>query len=382
MPSTSGTVSTHFFTNQKLIDHACRRAGLMPQDLGGEDLAVCLDLLFTLTSEWANVGFQLWTKQFNLLGVTIGSPDVYTPLGTVEVLHSYWRIFQPYRGACTLLPAATADATLFGGAACDDVVITGVNPGVQVLNSSPTEFDTVGVLLGGTDDLTTALELWGSQDGATYTLLQTLPSATYQPGKWTYFDLDPTLQVLGLQLIYNTAGQSATITLNQVQFALSQGQDIENGPLNIDDYYNQPNKQYRSSRPNSVYQDRQLLRPVLKIWPTPDNDAFYNGTISCLSRRHIQDPGKLTDIMEVPQRWYEALIWRLASRAIHEVKLPEPTANQGQGPAQIYAAKLQDRQQRIQTCETMAARSENFAWSEERVRAPIRMYPIMSCYTR
>lgn len=380
MPSTSGTVSTYLFNNNKLIDHALRRCGINPQKVSAEDLEVCLDLLFTLASEWGAVGFQLWTRRYDLLSMTIGSPDVATPPGTIEVLSNYWRIFQPYRGACALLPGATTgNSSLFSGQASVDVVLTGINPGVQVLYSSPTEVDTVGVILGGSTNLTAALELWGTQDGSTYTLLQTLPAATYQPGKWVYFDLNPSLTVLGLQLIQNTAGQVATLTLNQVQFALAQGQDIMNGPLNIDDYYNLPDKQMQSDRPNSSYQDRQVQGPVLKIWPVPNSAAFYSGTISCLSRRHIMDPGELTDIMEVPQRWYEALIWRLAAKAVHEIGEPPPTANQGQPP---NPNKFQEWQARVQNCENNATKAEAIAWAEERVKAPIRMYPSVGCYTK
>lgn len=378
MPSapTSGTVSTYPFTNAKIIDHACRRAGLVPQKLGSEDLEVCLDLLFTLSSEWASAGFPLWTREFGLLACQIGSPDVPLPQGAVEVLHSYWRILNPYRGACTLSGGA-GNTTLFGGQPNADVTITAISPSVSVNYTTPTEVDTVGILLGGSAPLTTALQLNISIDGTNWTPFQTLPSTTYMPGVWSYFDLDPTITTQYLQIVYVTSPLSATWTLNQLQFAVANGQDIENGPLNIDDYYNLPNKQFRSDRPNSVYQDRQVQGPVLKIWPTLNTEGFYNGTISCLWRRYIQDPGTLTQVMELPQRWYEAIVWRLASRAVREIPNPElKTAD-----AQTKTAIMQDRLQRVTDCDTQAARSEALVWSEERVRAPIRLLPSIRPYS-
>lgn len=377
-PQSSGTVATYTFTNEKLINHACRRAGIVPQQLGAEDLEVCLDLLFTLCGELVNAGFPLWTRQFGLLGCQIGSPNVPTPPGTVEILHAYWRIFNPYRGACTL-SSGGGNTTLFGGQPNADVVIAGPSPAVTVNFTSVTEIDTVGVLLGGSSPITAALQLNVSIDGVNFTPFQTLPSATYTPGQWTYFDLNPTVQTQWLQIVYPTPlTPPSSLTLNQLNFALANGQDIENGPLNIDDYYNLPDKLFRSGRPNSTYQDRQVQGPVLFIWPTLNIEGFYNGTVSCLSRRQIQDPGTLTNIMEVPQRWYEALVWRLASRVIHEI--PNPALKTAD--AQTKAALMQDRLQRIPICDTQAARSEALVWSEERVKAPIRLLPSISPYTK
>ena len=375
-PVSSGTVSTYNFTNRKIIDHACRRAGIVPQRLSAEDLEVCLDLLFTLTSEWANAGFPLWTRQFGLLGCQIGSPNVQTPPGTVEVLHSYWRIFNPYRGPATLSTGA-GDILLFGGQPNADVNIPGPNPAVSVNFTSITETDTIGVLSGVAVPFTAALQINVSVDGVTWVPFQTLPSATYTLGQWTYFDLNPTVQTQYLQIV--NPGPGAWV-VNQLNFALANGQDIENGPLNIDDYYNLPNKMFRSDRPNSTYQDRQVAGPVLFIWPTLNTEGFYNGTVSCLSRRYIQDPGTLTNIMELPQRWFEAIVWRLASRVIDEI--PQPSdPNSANNP---YGAMvpLQTMQARTTRCETMAARSEALVWSEERVRAPIRLMPSITPYTR
>lgn len=376
MATTSGTVATYPYTNRKLIDHAIRRATMVPEGLSAEDLEVCLDTMFTISTEWANAGFPLWTRQFRLLGCTIGSPDVVTPVGTVEVLNNFWRILNPYRGPC-ILSTGAGDNTLFGGQPNADVVLPGPNPSVTVNFTSITEIDTVGVLMGGAVTLSNvALQLSASIDGVTFTPIQTLPVATYAPGQWTYFDLNPTLQVQFLRITYVTPTDSWT--LNQVQFALANGQDIMNGPLNIDDYYNLPNKQFRSGRPNSSYQDRKVQSPVLKIWPVINVEGFYNGTISCLLRRYIQDPGRLTDIMELPIRWYEAIEWRLASRIIYEIEDPRMKTADAATKQMLMQAKTA----RMSVCEQQAQRSEGLVWGEERVRAPIRLYPNVAPYTR
>lgn len=375
MPQTSGNVSTYFFTNAHIIQHAGRRALLKPELLSGEDLQVGLDLLYTITSQWAGVGFPLWTRVFSLLGVQIGSPDVTCPPGTVECLDSYWRILQPYRGSCTV--NAAPNTTLFGGQANADVVAAGPQASVTVNFGSATEIDTVGVLLGGSSSNTAALQLYVSTDGITFpvTPTQTLPSATYQRGQWTYFDLNPTLTPYALKIVNPGAG---AWTLNQLQFALANGQDILNGPLNIDDYYNLPNKLFRSDRPNSMFQDRQVNGPVLKIWPVPNDGAFYNGTISALTRRYIQDPGSLTNILEVPQYWYETIIDRLATKMILEI----PNPGMATVDAATRAAMLQEKQARIPILEASASKGEAIAWSENRNRAPIRLAPSIAPYTR
>jgi hypothetical protein len=372
--TTSGTVSTYRFTNQKIIDHAMRRAGLQPERMSGEQQGIAQDLLFTQTSEWINAGFPLWTREFILLGPVIGSPDVPCPVGTVDVFHTYWRILQPYRGNATTTGAANA-STLFGGQPNQDVTIAGPNPGVEVAFGGPTEVDTVGVLLGGGSPITAALQMRTSDDGVTFTVAQTLPSATYQPGIWTYFDLNPFLMSPYVNIVL--PGSNGW-TLNQLQFGLANGQDIEIGPLNIDDYYNLPNKQFSSNQANSSYVDRKLTAPVIKIWPTANSTGFYNGAVSALVRRYIQDPGSLSQSLEVPQRWLEATIWRLAQKLFYEIP---PTSDQVSASQQSPYAVLA-RQQLIEKIETNAAKAEALAWSEERTRAPIRWAPNIRAYTK
>ena len=362
--ATSGTVSGYTFNLGKVVDHAFRRMGMLPESVGSEALEVAKDLVFSLTSEWINAGFPLWTRKYYLLNTPIGSADVPLPIGTVDVRQAYWRIFNPYRGNATTSAGADA-STLFSGTPGDDVTISGPLAGVIVDFGTETELDTVGVLLGGSSSLTAALRVQVSDDGVTWTTSQTLDSTTYVVGEWSYFDLNPSLSSQFVQIVLPTG----TWVLQQLNFGLANGQDIPAGPLNIDDYYNLPNKMFRSNQPNSYYLDRQLVEPVLKMWPALNVEGFYRGTTTALCRRYIQDPGALTDDVEVPQRWLEALIWRLASLLIFEV--PPPT------PQQDAAW-----QARVALLDSRASKSELLAWSEERVRAPIRWSPNLSVYTR
>ena len=378
--TTSGNVAPITFDVQRIIEHGMRRAGFSPERISGEGMLVARNLLYSLTSELCNAGMPLWTQEFGLLGIQIGSPDVPTPVGTLEILHCYWRILNPYRGPDTL-SGGGGDLLLFGGQPNTDVVVPGPsNPYVLVNFTSQTEVDTIGVLLGGSASITTALAVYGSNDGINYSLVQTLPSATYVPMQWTYFDLDPSISFQYVRLQYNNNNAGNWI-LNQLNFGLANGQDIEAGPLSIDDYYNLPNKLFRDDRSVSAYQVRGLNTPSLKLWPTPSTGAFYNGTISALMRRYIEDPGAFNDVLEVPQRWLEAIIWRLASRLVDEIIPDMMTGTNNSNPYASISAQ-QQLQARITRCETMAARSEQLAWGEERNRGPIRIFPNIGVYTK
>lgn len=375
MASTTGTVSQHPYSNRKILDRAFGRAGYVPQKISGEGIAISLDLLYTMLQEWVAAGFPLWTKRYNLLGIRTGSPQVPTPAGTNDIFHAYWRILQPYRGPA-ILPGGGTDMLLFGGQPSSDVVVAGANPSVTVNFTSQTEVNTIGVLLGSVAAITAALNVQTSTDGITFTTVQTLPSATYAPLAWTYFDLDPSITTQYLRLQYVTGG---SWTLNQLNFGLANGQDIELGPLSLDDYYNLPNKKFQSNQPNSVYIDRQNPVPILQIWPTPSLNAFYNGTVTTVLRQYIQDPGSMTQIVDAPVRWLEAIQWRLAHKII--TGIPEEQLL-GQPGEALTPLKMQARQARIELCDKEATKAEAIIWGEERTRGPISLYPILSCYTK
>ena len=397
--STSGSVAGYSFTQRKIIDHGMRRAGYPAEAISAEWIEIAQDLLFLQLSEYVNAGRPLWTQTFGLLGTALNSPDVPCASGTVDVLHAYWRTLNPWRGGAVCGSAPLTDtggnilfdtggnqmfgtgggggsltdcSILFGGQPNADVVISGPGPFVQVGFGQATEVDTVGVLMGAGQPMTAALVINISQDGVNFVQFQTLPSATYLPGRWTYFDLDPYLFAPYVQIVAPVAG---SWTVNQMNLGLANGQDIEIGPLNLDDYYNLPNKQFSGDRANSAWVQRNIDVPTLKIWPVPDQQAFYGGTVSALTRRYIQDPGSMTNNLEVPARWYEGIVARLGLRLMDT--LPDPD-----GAAAASYFTLMAKQQRRTNLEAAASKAEALMWAEEKSWGPVRWAPNISCYTR
>lgn len=390
--TTSGTVLATRYTQRKILDHAFRKAGYEPEKVTSELLEVAQDLLFVQLAEYISVGYPLWTRQLLLLPINIGSRVVQMPYGTVDAMHVYWRQLRPWRGPAVASTGNSA-AQLFGGQPSPDLSIVGPNAGVIVSFGGTTEIDTIGVLpgkttgylldgfgnpildgsfnpiLGSPSSYSAALEVVTSQDGLTYTNVQTLPMTTFKAGVWSYFDLEPTISAPFVRLVLPGAD---AWTLNQVQFGLANSSQNEMSKQNADDFFDLPNDAYQGGRPNTAFVDRKMDQPSIRIWPTPNTQAYYSGTVVVLARRYIQDPGALTNSLEIPARWIEGVTSRLGVRLMDE--LPEPM-----GLDQIG---MLSRQQRRANNETAATKGEAIMWSEERSGGPYRIAPNISGYTK
>jgi hypothetical protein len=77
--------------------------------------------------------------------------------------------------------------------------------------------------------------------------------------------------------------------------------------------------------------------------------------------RHIMDVGTLPQIIEVPQRWINAVIDKLAAA----VAIETPEVNPQLVPVLVQRG----------------AESEMKAWSRESDRSPSRFSPSLDCYT-
>ena len=73
----------------------------------------------------------------------------------------------------------------------------------------------------------------------------------------------------------------------------------------------------------------------------------YNGTIAVVRRRYIQDVGAFSNLLEIPQRWNEAVIWKLASRLVDEINEEMSGSADAGMSANIRAQQRQLTQQRL-----------------------------------
>ena len=325
----SNTVSTSVFTTRKVIDSAFRRSKINSQLVTAEYIDIANDQLYLLLSSLANQGLQLWCIEKIILPMYDGNGAVPLPTQTVDVLNSMFRTLQNLTG--TVTTTATQHTTQF---------------------DSTTPVSTVGVKWSAAS---APLSLQRSDDGATWTTIQT-ESPTAVSGEWSWFDIGTSVAAV----YFRVEATSGVLSYDQV-FLGNMPTEIPLARLNRDDYVNLPNKTFTGNRVLQFWFDRQIPQPIMRVWPVPNSGAV-TSQIVAWTQRYIMDVGTLTEQIEVPQRWYDAIVAQLAVRLNREI--PEADAS-------VRGDLMNDAKETLY-----------FAQMEERDNSPVRIAPDISCYTR
>jgi hypothetical protein len=135
--------------------------------------------------------------------------------------------------------------------------------------------------------------------------------------------------------------------------------EITMSRLNRDDYTNLPNKNFTANQPFQFWFNRTIPQSEIYLWPVP-SDPFVQMTV--WYSRQIMDVGDLYGELEVPQRWYMAVVNMLA----HQMSLELPGVDLN----------------RVTYLETQASKYLSQAEEEERDKSPIYFAPNISVYTR
>jgi hypothetical protein len=223
-----------------------------------------------------------------------------------------------------------------------------VNYGV----SNPTYIGSIGYLPASTGTLSIIYE-W-SEDGVTWKTLVDLGAVAVVDNEWIWTDIEAGQTVPYYRCrVYN----GGTLSVRELYFG-NNSLEVQMSSLNRDDYTNLPNKNFTANQPYQYWFNRQIPKPEIYIWPVPST-AFVQ--MVCWYSRQIEDVGALTDELEIPQRWYEAVQMMLA----HKMSLELP----------------QVAMDRIGYLEKMAEKHLYIAEQEERDRSPIYWAPNISVYT-
>ena len=327
--ATSGTVSTTKFDTRKVIDHAFRRCRISAQRVTAEYQQIAQDLLYLVLSELASVKTPSWCIEKVILPFYIGQPNVTLPLGTVEVLNANYRYLQTVS-----FSIATDTATEYK---------------VQ-FDTSTTNVSTIGIRWAGAS---VPLEVFSSVDGTTWTKLLDI-DVTAGSGEISWTDITPQMTGGFLKITSTLPFLRTEVYLGNMPI------EIPFGVLNRDSYVAQANQIFQG-RPTTYWFQRDINQPVLHLWPAPNAASEYAQLI-VWRHRYIQDVGTLQETLDIPQRWFEAIVAALASKVALEIDVVDPSL--------------------VPVLEQLKDKAVLMAWNGDNDGSPTTIAPYISPYTR
>jgi hypothetical protein len=353
----SGTVGQTVISVQTLIDHGARRCGKLAEELAVEQVQSAKESLLLFLSNLANLGINYWAINKTVIGLNANQYVYAAPVGTIDVLNVLYRSLTQPSGTYASSAGGTAAAV------ADDNILTyclqtsaNGNISVDYGSSNPQYIGSVGImpyLPSGSATWSYVLE--ASPENITWTTLYTASNVAVTDRQWIWTDIEPGANV---QYYRIRATNGTTLSLREWYLG-NNSTEITMARLNRDDYTNLPNKNFTANQPFQFWFDRTIPQPTMYLWPVPSN-TFVQMTV--WYSRQIMDVGALNGELEIPQRWYEAVLMNLSHRM--SLELPGVQLD------------------RIQYLEKMAAQYLNDAESEERDKSPIFLQPNISVYTR
>ena len=325
----SNTVSQTVFNTRKVIENAIRRCKMPAESITAEYVDIANDQLYLLLADLANMGAPLWCIEKQILPLYDGEGYITLDTKVVDILNSNLRQLQSVTGTNTT--TSTTRTIAFGG----DTFVT-----------------TVGVRWTAAS---VPIALERSVDNIVWTTIQTETPVAIA-GEWTWYDLDSSIATL----YFRVRATSGTLSFSEI-YTGNTPTEIPLARMNRDDYTNLPNKSFQSNRPLQFWYDRLIPNPVMRLWPVPNSGAITSQIVLWV-QRYIMDVGTMTQQVEVPQRWYEAIVSMLAAKMALEIMEVDA------GLISLLDAK--------------AERALYVAQAEERDNSPMMMAPNIAVYTR
>jgi hypothetical protein len=330
--TTSGTVALSVVDITTLMEHAFRRCGKLPSTVSGEQQLAALESLFFLLTDLVNDGISLWCIQRSVIPLVPGV-GVYTmPPGTSDVMSSLYRTQVALTG--TLISGASYVGLSF--------VVATLPTNAQI------KFSVASM---------PSLVVEYSQDNSTW--VQATAFSKQQSTVATGSNIAVDVTSAPPALFWRVRDTSGAISAGATVVFSNTPSEIPMEPLNRDDYWNLPNKTIQGSRSLQYWYDKQIS-PQIWLWPVPS----IADQVVVEVHRQIQDVGSLTNLLEVPQRWYEYVVSAWASKICLE--LPAGEVPPG----------------RLEYLDSKAEYHLNRAADGESDGAPIRLQPAIRGYTR
>lgn len=349
--ASSGTVGQTQVPVDYIFDTAARRCGVSPANLTPESVELLKNTLYTMLSDWSNRGVNLWRLQQPLLGLQAGKYVYDLPVGTIDILNANFRTPQRLSSTPTSSAGGTADNATDGDV---ETIMTQVSTlgNLQFVLEDAQYVNLVGILPGASSTLALVIE-YSTDSGVTWNTAKTIASAAYIDREWAWFEIDPSYEAD----YWRIRATSGTLVLREA-YLCKDWYDVPMYRMNKDEYSMLPNKRFQASQIYQFWLNRQIDAQMV-LWPTPSS-YFY--LLALQTHRHIEDVGAMTNTVNIPQRWIDALCWCLAFKALPELPGADMT--------------------RFDMLAKMAVEPRFDAEAEERDKSPVIFTPNIRGYTR
>lgn len=348
--ATSGTVDTTVFPTRKVIDNAYGLCRIARQEITAERIETAMDWLFMRLQMAANKGIPLWAVRKAIIPIYLGEQSVETPDGTVNVLNLNLRRTSRLEGTASSSAGVAANAF---DSDFDTICTTLANGWIQLQLDSETMVPMFGILPGASGAW--SYEIQVSDDGVTFTTIYTATAETVVDQEWIWFDVEG-VQDWAYYRLQATGG--TVLAVRELVFA-NMPNEINMAPLNRDDYSSMPNK-VMLSQPTQYWLDKQRAKPVITLWPAPNQQTQYWNLVAYLQMQ-IMDVGTMREEIECRKSDYLAIVERLA--------------------ADLAVADKGVDINLIPTLEARSAASWRDMWDGESDDAPATLVPNISPYT-
>lgn len=304
MLPTSGTFNFQSIQIELIIREAFERIGILGEFVEPQKLDSAKRSIDLLLLEWMNKSINLWTLESSYLPLVTAQVQYILPVTVSNIIQANLRTSTRQLDGVAASSNGGVAAQAFDGnplTACTQNAQDGdisYDYGVDVTQ----QINFVGIQSNA--DLTYSIIVESSLDNVAWLPLATIPTSAFIKGSIIWIDVPTPIDARAYR-IRETGG--ATLDIQEIYFN-NNIIDIPISNVSRYEYLNYPNKRLQG-RPSIYYLDRQIT-PVLNLWPAPSDQ--YN----CLQysyKRMIQDAGAFyTNALQIPSRFYPALIWGLS----------------------------------------------------------------------
>jgi len=342
--STSGEYL--FLTPQvdTIVREAYNRIGVLGNIIDREQITNALRSLNCILSSWINRGLNLWTVKQGMLALVNGQTAYQLPNPAVAILEATMRQSQRALGGTPFSSNGGVASNAFDGNKNTACTQTAPN-GYISYNWNNSQFIIAMVGIQSNVTTTYTLDAEYSNDNIAWTTALNIPAQQYTIGTISWFVI-PIPIASSVFRIRETGG--ATLNVQELYFNTLIYDTIIN-PISRAEWMALPQKN-QTGRPSAFYLDRQIV-PTVYLWPTP-NALFNNMYYTYIET--MQDIGNLTNVPQIPSRFIEPVIAKLAhSLSVKRLDIPLDRVS--------YLKALSD---------------EEFAMAkaEDRERVPLRIY--------